>query len=52
MDLPDLVLERVVFEYLTRARYCHELQIVNGLERGQVTRALAGEDVGSIIYKD
>ncbi len=51
-DLPDLAVERVVVEYLTRARFCHELQIVNGLERGMVTRALAGEDVGSIISKD
>ena len=50
-DLPDLALERVVIEYLARARYCHELQIVNGLKRGLVTRALAGEDVGTIIYK-
>jgi molybdenum storage protein len=50
-DLPDLALERVVIEYLTRARSCHELQIVNGLERGMLTRALAGEDVGTIIYK-
>jgi len=51
-DLADLVLERVVIEYLTRARFCHELQIINGLERGMVTRALEGEDVGTIIYKD
>jgi molybdenum storage protein len=51
-DLPDLVLERVVIEYLGRARFCHELQIVNGLKKGLVTRALAGEDVGTIIYKD
>src|SRR5437879_7592471 len=26
-DLPDMVLERVVIEYLTRARFCRELQI-------------------------
>lgn len=52
MDLDDLVVERVVLEYLTRARFCHELQIVNGLKPGLVTRALAGEDVGTIIYKD
>jgi len=51
-NLDDLVVERIVIEYLTRARSCHELQIVNGLERGMVTRALEGEDVGSIIYKD
>ena len=48
-DLPDLVVERVVLEYLPRSRFCKELQIINGLERGQLTRALAGEDVGTII---
>src|SRR5450432_2747486 len=52
LDLPDLILERVVIEYLTRARSCEELQIINGLERGMVTRALEGEDVGTIIFKD
>ncbi len=51
MDLPDLVLERVVIQYLTRARFCTELQIVNGTKPGMITRALAGEDVGTIIYK-
>ncbi len=51
-DLPDLIVERVVVEYLTRSRYTHEVQIINGLERGMLTRALAGEDVGTIIYQD
>jgi molybdenum storage protein len=51
-NLDDMVLERVVIEYLSRAKFCHELQIVNGLKRGMVTRALEGEDVGTIIYKD
>lgn len=51
-DLPDLALERVVVEYLTRSRFCKELQIVNGLTRGLVTRALEGEDVGTVIYQD
>jgi molybdenum storage protein len=50
LDLPDLVLERIVIEYLARARFCKELQIINGLERGMITRALAGEDVGTIIH--
>jgi molybdenum storage protein len=50
--LPDMVLETVVIEYLTRAKSCHELQIVNGMVKGNITRALAGEDVGTIIYKD
>lgn len=50
-NLDDLILERIVIEYLTRARYCTELQIVNGTKRGMVTRALEGEDVGTIIFK-
>jgi molybdenum storage protein len=41
-----------VIEYLTRSRFCKELQIVNGLKKGLVTRALDGEDVGTIIYQD
>jgi molybdenum storage protein len=48
-DLPDLVVERVVLEYLPRARWCKELQIVNGLKKGQVLAALQGQDVGTII---
>jgi molybdenum storage protein len=51
-DLPDMVVERVVIEYLTRSHFCKELQIVNGLVPGNVTRALAGEDVGTIIHQD
>jgi molybdenum storage protein len=51
LDLPDLIIERVVIEYLQRARFCTELQVINGLERGMVTRALEGEDVGTIISK-
>jgi molybdenum storage protein len=50
-DLPDLVVERVVLEYLQRTRFCTELQIVNGLTRGELTRALEGEDVGTIITR-
>ena len=51
-DLPDMIVERIVIEYLTRSRFCHEVQVINGLERGQLTRALDGEDVGTIIYQD
>lgn len=50
-DLPDVVVERVVLGYLQRAKHCTELQIINGLKPGMLTRALAGEPVGSIIYK-
>lgn len=47
--LPDVVVERVVVEYLQRAQWCKQLQIVNGLRPGQVLAALQGEDVGSLI---
>jgi len=48
-NLRDVVVERVVVDYLPRARWCKELQVVNGLKRGQVLAALQGQDVGSII---
>jgi molybdenum storage protein len=51
-DLPDLAIERVVLEYLLRSRFCKELQIVNGLRRNLVRRAIDGEDVGTIIHAD
>jgi molybdenum storage protein len=50
-DLPDLVVERVCIEYLRRSRWVKELQIVNGLRPGEVSRALRGEDNGTIIYR-
>ena len=48
-QLPDVVVERVVVEYVQRAQFCKELQIVNGLRPGEVLRALRGEDNGTII---
>jgi molybdenum storage protein len=51
-DLDDLVVERAVLELMTRARHVREIQFVNGLKPGQLTAALAGEPVGTIIYDD
>ncbi|WP_428261528.1 uridine kinase [Haliangium sp.] len=51
-DLVDVVIERVCIDYLLRARAVREIQVVNGLVPGQVRAALAGEDVGSIIYHE
>jgi molybdenum storage protein len=50
LDLPDLVVERVVLDLMNRSRFCKEVQIVNGLKPGLLTRALAGEDVGTVIW--
>lgn len=50
MELPTLPVDRVVIELLARARLAKEIQIVNGLVPGNLTRALAGEPVGSVIH--
>src|SRR5271157_1839309 len=52
LDLEDLIVERAVLEFLARARNIREIQFVNGLKPGQLTAALNGEPVGTIIYKN
>src|SRR6516164_3835026 len=47
--LQDSILEFPVLDLLASARYVREVQIVNGLVPGNLTRALAGEHVGTII---
>src|SRR2546429_4248088 len=51
-DLDDLVVERAVLELMLNARNIREIQFVNGLKSGQLTAALDGEPVGTIIYND
>jgi molybdenum storage protein len=51
-DLDDLVVERAVLELMTRARHIREIQFVNGLKPGQLSAALEGEPVGTIIYRE
>jgi molybdenum storage protein len=50
MALPTLPIEPVVLDLLTRARLAKSIRIVNGLVRGNLTRALAGEAVGTLIH--
>jgi len=45
----DLIVERVVPEYMLRAEKVREIQIINGLKRGNITAAFEGKHVGSII---
>jgi molybdenum storage protein len=47
----DLPIDRQLLDAWRTARHVERIQIVNGLERGQLTRALAGEDVGTIIER-
>lgn len=48
-DLPDLIVERPLLELLPHARFIRSIQVINGLVPGNLTRALAGEHVGTII---
>ena len=50
-DLDDLIVERAVLEMMMRGRHLREIQFVNGLKPGQLTAALNGEPVGTIIYR-
>jgi len=49
-DLDDLIVERAVLELMLNARHIKEIQFVNGLKPGQLTAALDGEPVGTIIF--
>jgi molybdenum storage protein len=49
MKLATLPVEPVVLELLTRSKLVKSIQIINGLVRGNLTKALAGENVGTII---
>ena len=51
MDLNDLAVERSMLETLRDARSLSEVLIVNGLERGNIPRAIDGESVGTRIYR-
>jgi len=49
LDLGDVVLERTVFQLMKNAKNARSVQVINGLKRGNLTRALNGEPVGTVI---
>jgi molybdenum storage protein len=51
LNLPTLPIDRVVPELIQWARLATEVQIIDGRVPGNLTRALKGEHVGSIIDK-
>ena len=51
MNLTDLPIERAALEIMTVARNSKQLRIINGLVPGNLTRALSGEDVGTLIHQ-
>jgi molybdenum storage protein len=52
MDLDDLVIERSCLEILINCEAIDKIQIINGLKKGNITKALAGKRVGTIIFKE
>jgi len=51
-DLPSMILDRSVIETLANARFVKRIQIINGLKPELLGRALDGEHVGTIIYRE
>ncbi len=52
MDLQDVVIERAVLDLMENAQHRRTIQVINGLKKGNLTRALNGEEVGTIITAD
>lgn len=52
LDLKDVVVERSVLELMEGAEHRRAIQVINGLVPGNLTRALEGEHVGTIITAD
>ena len=48
----ELILDRSLFETWRTARHVRKVQIINGLKPELLARALAGEDVGTVIIND
>ncbi|MBS1912316.1 MAG: uridine kinase [Bacteroidetes bacterium] len=52
MDLEDIVVERAVLDLMQNAESSRSIRVINGLVKGNLTRALEGEDVGTLITMD
>jgi molybdenum storage protein len=50
-DFDDLVIERPCLEIIQNSEVIESVQIINGMVSGNITRALKGEHVGTIVYK-
>ncbi len=51
LDLEDLAVERAMLRALARARSVREVFLINGLQPGNLARALADENPGTRIYR-
>lgn len=51
LSLPTLPFDRVLLDLLDTARLLDRFQVVNGLVPDRIARAIAGERVGTVVYK-
>jgi molybdenum storage protein len=51
-DQDDLIIERSCLEILQNSQVIDQIQIINGMEEGNITKALNGQLVGTIIFKN
>jgi molybdenum storage protein len=47
--LPDYIVEKAVLDSMVHAKHIKKIQIINGLESGNLSKALNGEAVGTVI---
>lgn len=52
MNLDTLPIDTLLLQLMTRAKNVKEIQIINGRTPGNITKALHGEHVGTIIHTD
>jgi molybdenum storage protein len=50
--LPTLPFDRILIDLVSNARLVTQFQVINGRKPELLARALAGEHVGTIVYKD
>ena len=50
MNLGDLIVERVILDYMKRSRFVKKLVFIDGMTKGEITKALNGEETGTIVY--
>jgi molybdenum storage protein len=49
LNLEDMVIEPMVIDLLAKAVHIHEVRIINCHKRGNIAKAIAGKNVGTII---
>jgi molybdenum storage protein len=49
-NLPDHAIETTVLNMMKHAKFAKKLQIINGHKKGNLTKALEGKEIGTVIY--